>query len=1088
MKNLVLLQSLYQSQNEEGMQPVTIPFKPQLFVNGLCHKRLANTTKLLAIIFLALLIQAPLIPSRGAEVIDTLGLVNLTQYGGQIDAQYSDSPQGEGVDNLIDNDATTKFLSGNESLWVTYESAQSNIVTKYAIVAANDFTSRDPKNWSLYGSENGTDWIILDRRTNQSFSKRFERKVYFFNNSEAYRFYMLVFSANYGVINTQFAELEIWGNTNVPPAPVNFKAQHNNGEISLTWDDIAQNEDQYIVQKSSDGKNFINIAALDANNTGITIDAAASASYTFRIFAENEHGASAYAIAPISTPVAPTLPDITNSPDGTISAQHTDSHSHEDFTNLIDNDINTKYLTLGNNSGWLQYESSTETVVTQYAITSANDAPDRDPKNWIFQGSVDGSTWVDLDEKQDQFFANRFTTNLYQFENETPYTYYRLNITEINGGSMMQLAEWMIYGTGGAPANEAPDAPSNLQATVISDNQIILDWNDNSLNETIYKVLWSTNNTDWETVELAPNTTKYHALNLPANTEYFFKVCALNSSGQSNFSGTVSGTTSSPAPPLTIQEKWGEHNQLVSRVHYTDDVAIYFDDDMDQSLTWMHSMAERVWKYTKQTYGHFSDPRLYCIFHQDKYSGGHPATYFDESHYYKNVIDLGQHGSWESSTGWNLGILIHETGHIVEGASKQTQNSPAFGIWGDSKWMEIYAYDLLLGINEPDEAQNAYDTYMGTYDNFPAPNTQWFKNWFLPIYENHGGSAVLNNFFTLLSEHFPKRNGRYSRDINWGEFIHFWSAAANYNLKNQATKAFGWPLEWENQFKQAQIDFPFSYADDTEPTTPLNLTASAISENEIYLSWTDISENNTDGFVIERSTDGDSFSLLEELNNTTTVFRDETGTTNTRYYYRVYATNSSGNSSYSNQAVAVTRDKALVSPTTLSATAGGAEIEICWTDNSDNEAGFRIERATQDEDFALIDVVPSDATCYTDQGLTADIEYTYRVQAENHQETSQYSNEASAAAYTVTALPPQLNSDKPFVVWPNPASDCIYISKLNTSLKARAEIFSINGVKLKTVTLNKDVEEISVSEFSKGIHWVIINTGDEVYTEKIILN
>ena len=44
--------------------------------------------------------------------------------------------------------------------------------------------------------------------------------------------------------------------------------------------------------------------------------------------------------------------------------------------------------------------------------------------------------------------------------------------------------------------------------------------------------------------------------------------------------------------------------------------------------------------------------------------------------------------------------------------------------------------------------------------------------------------------------------------MNWGEFIHFSSGAARTNMKNQATIAFGWTNDMENQFNKARNDFP----------------------------------------------------------------------------------------------------------------------------------------------------------------------------------------------------------------------------------------------------------------------------------------
>ncbi|GAA4319972.1 hypothetical protein GCM10023149_18980 [Mucilaginibacter gynuensis] len=265
------------------------------------------------------------------------------------------------------------------------------------------------------------------------------------------------------------------------------------------------------------------------------------------------------------------------------------------------------------------------------------------------------------------------------------------------------------------------------------------------------------------------------------------------------------------APPERWKEHWFEHNQNLTRVYYDSVVAVYYDSDVKRSITWPYKVMGDVWRYTKKTYGDFgTGKRLYVIFHAGKYSGGHPASYFDASHDNRNVVDMGSSdfNAWQNPTGTDIAIPIHEVGHIVEGASKGIKNSPSFPLWGDSKWMEIYIYDVLLALDKKAEADKIYNEMQTQTDDFPRAGSQWFKNWFYPIYSKYGGATVLNKYFVLLAANFPKNGKEYSRDLNWGEFIHFWSGAAGVNLKEQATIAFGWPDEWETQFKQAQKDFP----------------------------------------------------------------------------------------------------------------------------------------------------------------------------------------------------------------------------------------------------------------------------------------
>lgn len=71
------------------------------------------------------------------------------------------------------------------------------------------------------------------------------------------------------------------------------------------------------------------------------------------------------------------------------------------------------------------------------------------------------------------------------------------------------------------------------------------------------------------------------------------------------------------------------------------------------------------------------------------------------------------------------------------------------------------------------------------------------------------------------------------------------------------------------------------------------------------------------------------------------------------------------------------------------------QINLGWTDNATNEAGFKIERKTTGE-YREIASVGADVTSYEDIGLSQSTTYTYRVRAYNIAGYSSYSNEASA--------------------------------------------------------------------------------------------
>lgn len=71
-------------------------------------------------------------------------------------------------------------------------------------------------------------------------------------------------------------------------------------------------------------------------------------------------------------------------------------------------------------------------------------------------------------------------------------------------------------------------------------------------------------------------------------------------------------------------------------------------------------------------------------------------------------------------------------------------------------------------------------------------------------------------------------------------------------------------------------------------------------------------------------------------------------------------------------------------PTHLSVTpASASQLTLNWTDNANNETGFRIERSTDNVNFVFVTAVNANTNSYLDSGLAGDTTYYYRVQAAN---------------------------------------------------------------------------------------------------------
>ncbi|MDT4994252.1 MAG: hypothetical protein QOH97_4144 [Actinoplanes sp.] len=77
--------------------------------------------------------------------------------------------------------------------------------------------------------------------------------------------------------------------------------------------------------------------------------------------------------------------------------------------NLVDRSRD-KWLADFTGQAWLEFTLRRAVVVRHYVLTSANDAHDRDPRNWTLSGSQDGRHWTTFDSRAGEFFPTRHGT------------------------------------------------------------------------------------------------------------------------------------------------------------------------------------------------------------------------------------------------------------------------------------------------------------------------------------------------------------------------------------------------------------------------------------------------------------------------------------------------------------------------------------------------------------------------------------------------------------------------------------------------------------------------------------------------------
>jgi chitodextrinase len=225
------------------------------------------------------------------------------------------------------------------------------------------------------------------------------------------------------------------------------------------------------------------------------------------------------------------------------------------------------------------------------------------------------------------------------------------------------------------------------------------------------------------------------------------------------------------------------------------------------------------------------------------------------------------------------------------------------------------------------------------------------------------------------------------------------TANTSYSYRVRAIDAAG------NLGPYSNVSTATTQPDTQAPTAPGNLTATAVSDNQINVSWIASTDNvGVTGYRIARCQGSGCTNFTQIATTTGTTYTDTGLTASTSYSYQVNASDAAGNlSPYSNIASATTSAVDAEPPTApgnLTATpVSGSQINLSWTASTDNVGvtGYRVERCQGADcvDFARIGTPTG--TTFSDTGLTPNTTYRYQVRASDAAgNLSPYSSIASA--------------------------------------------------------------------------------------------
>lgn len=540
---------------------------------------------------------------------------------------------------------------------------------------------------------------------------------------------------------------------------------------------------------------------------------------------------------------------------------------------------------------------------------------------------------------------------------------YIVGVTQPYGCSTIFSPSFKVVDANG---QNPPDAATNVTASTVSSTQIALSWENNPhpvFNETFFEIYRSTSGSGPNSFvgKVRRDTLKYIDSKLSPGITYFYKIRAVNDSSAAPLSKVASAITkidkTAPTAPGNLKVIYATNTSV--SLQWSASV-----DDVGIKYYQIYVNGTKSYTTTKNSF------IISALLQGSAYS------------FYVKAVDFSGNYSPQSNIATSPSVLNglvykYYEGYWLSMPDFSTLTALTTGV----------SANLNLGIAR---RQTQFGVLWQGYINIPIKGRYKFKT-----ISNDGSQVWLNTYdpsLTPLVNNDGYRIGNKSAKgvINLQAGTIPISIAYFQTTNNKSIKLYwsNFELFGDSEFHEIENKyFAGNYTpSNTAPTTPANISASALSYNKINVTWSDKS-NNEKGFQIYRSfTSNGTYKIVFTTDTDATSYVDSALTPLTKYFYKINAVNDYGTSSFTDNISAKTSKlPAPLAPSNFKAKGiSVSSIQLTWNDLDTEETNYQVFRSVSDTfNFKPAALLPANSTSFTDTGLYGNTNYFYRLNAIN---------------------------------------------------------------------------------------------------------